>query len=120
MGICYDIVFSFLTSLLNVLDHFFLFSDPNYQMAQLEAVEAQVKSDQVQDYQACTSAVDKEKKRRQRINSTLGGLRKVVPGLDSDSMESDVYAQTARYVTFLRRRATRKDVEDFVKEIFLY
>jgi hypothetical protein len=85
------------------LDHFFLFSDPNYQMAQLEAVEAQVKSDQVQDYQACTSAVDKEKKRRQRINSTLGGLRKVVPGLDS-----------------LRRRATRKDVEDFVKEIFLY
>jgi hypothetical protein len=105
---------------LNLLDHFFLFSDPNYQMAQLEAVEAQVKSDQVQDYKACTSNVDKAKQRRQRITSTLGNLRKVVPGLDSDSMESDVYGQTARYVTFLRRRATQKDVKDFVKGIFLY
>ena len=73
---------------------------------------------QVEEYSTSDGNAGKESRRRHRINVALECLRQIVPTLHDDSPENDVHLQTAKYVAFLRSKASKKDLEDFVRENF--
>ena len=114
--------FLFMLELLDIfiLNYFFLDSKTETKepaaTEDLDAVEAYLNSVQIMDYSSANNKDQKEKSRRKRINSSLEYLRKLVPGIGTDTDQSEVYAQTARYVSFLRQLASKKNIEDFISE----
>lgn len=86
-------------------------------MMSVDELEAMSNQKKITEYKAPMSISEKEVRRRNRINSSISVLRKIVPGITGDTENTDVYETTAKYILFLKQVVGAAHDKAFLSEM---
>ncbi len=86
----------------------------------MDEVELMTREARISPCNPAESLNEREVARRERIQSSLDLLRKLVPGVRDDSDKVEVYEKTSKYVLFLKSKVGAQFDVDFLHEFLPY